>query len=161
MRSKPAPPHTSVPEYFSASGNAEVGATSLALHQRRDYRPGQTHFQLPAVQRFYGSPNAGLDSHFFTIDYADQFALTYGPLSSAWVLEVDNAFEIGRPDQDGNCLAGQIPVYRLWNRRVDSNHRYTTNPAIKSQMIERGYVAEGYGPDVVDMCAPVRALPVS
>jgi hypothetical protein len=33
-------------------------------------------------------------------------------------------------------------------------------PGIKAQMIERGYVAEGYGPDVVDMCAPVRALPV-
>ena len=33
-------------------------------------------------------------------------------------------------------------------------------PAIKAQMIERGYVAEGYDPDVVDMCAPVRALPV-
>ncbi len=43
---------------------------------------------------------------------------------------------------------------------MDSNHRYTINPAIKAQMIERGYVAEGYGPDVVDMCAPVRALPV-
>ena len=111
-------------------------------------------------QRFYGSPSAGLDSHFFTIDYADQFALTYGRLSSAWVLEADNAFEIGRPDRDGNCPGGQIPVYRLWNRRVDSDHRYTTNPAIKSQMIERGYVAEGYGPDIVDMCAPVRALSV-
>ena len=129
MRSKPAPQHTSVPEYFSASGNAEVGATSLALHRRRDYRPGQTHFQLPAVQRFHCSPNAGLDSHFFTIDYADQFALTYGPLSSAWVQEADNAFEIGRS-------------------------------AIKAQMIERGYFAEGYGPDVVDTCAPARALPV-
>jgi len=33
-------------------------------------------------------------------------------------------------------------------------------PAIKAQMIERGYVAEGYGPDTVDMCAPVRAPPV-
>jgi hypothetical protein len=32
-------------------------------------------------------------------------------------------------------------------------------PAIKAQMIERGYVAEGYCPDVVDMCAPAQALP--
>jgi hypothetical protein len=161
--------HPLLDHYFMTQNAAEIAALDAGAHpgwQRTGqsflaYRPGQTHFQLPAVQRFYGSPNAGLDSHFFTIDYADQFALTYGPLSSAWALEADNAFEIGRPDQDGNCPAGQIPVYRLWNRRVDSNHRYTTNPAIKSQMIERGYVAEGYGPDVVDMCAPVRALPVS
>jgi len=27
------------------------------------------------------------------------------------------------------------------------------------QMIERGYVAEGYGPGVVNMCALARALP--
>jgi len=160
--------HPLLDHYFMTQNAAEIAALDAGAHpgwQRTGqsflaYRPGQTHFQLPAVQRFYGLPDAGLDSHFFTIDYADQFALTYGPLSSARVLEADNAFEIGRPDQDGNCPAGQIPVYRLWNRRVDSNHRYTTNSAIKSQMIERGYVAEGYGPDVVDMCAPVRALPV-
>jgi len=153
--------------YFMTQNAAEISALDAGAHpgwQRTGqsflaYRPGQTDFQLSAVQRFYGSPRAGLDSHFFTIDYADQFALAYGPISSAWVLENDNAFEIGRPDPDGRCPSGQIPVYRLWNRRVDSNHRYTTNPAIKAQMIERGYVAEGYGPDVVDMCAPVRVKP--
>lgn len=148
--------------YFMTQNAAEIAALDAGAHpgwQRTGqsllaYRPGQTNFQLPAVQRFYGPPSAGLDTHFFTIDFADQFALTYGPLSSAWVLESDNAFEIGRPDQDGNCAAGQIPVYRLWNQRVDSNHRYTSNPAIKAQMIANGYVAEGYGPDVVNMCAP-------
>jgi hypothetical protein len=31
---------------------------------------------------------------------------------------------------------------RLWNNRADSNHRYTTEPATKAQMIARGYVAE-------------------
>jgi hypothetical protein len=158
--------HPLLDHYFMTQNAAEIAALDAGAHpgwQRTGqsflaYRPGQTHFQLPAVRRFYGSPSAGL-GHFFTIDYADQFALTYGPLSSAWIMETDNAFEIGRPDQDGNCPAGQNPVYRLWNRRVDSNHRYTTDPAIKAQMIDRGYVAEGYGPDVVDMCAPLRTLP--
>ena len=153
--------------YFMTQNTAEIAALDAGAHpgwQRTGqsllaYRPGQTHSRLPAVQRFYGLPSGGLDTHFFAIDYADQFALTYGALSSAWVLETDNAFEIGRPDPDGNCPGGQIPVYRLWNQRVDSNHRYTTDPAIKAQMIAQGYVAEGYGPDVVDMCAPVRALP--
>ena len=157
--------HPRLDHYFMTQNGAEIAALDAGAHagwQRTGqsflaYRPRQTDFQLPAVQRFYGSPSAGLDSHFFTIDYADQFALTYGPLASAWALETDNAFEIGRPDHDGHCAAGQIPMYRLWNRRVDSNHRYTINPAIKAQMIERGYIAEGYGPDVVDMCAPVRS----
>jgi hypothetical protein len=137
--------HPRLDHYFMTQNAAEIAALDAGAYpgwQRTGqsllaYRPGQTNFQLPAVQRFYGLPSAGLDTHFFTVDYADQFALTYGSQSSAWALETDNAFEIGRPDQDGNCPAGQVPVYRLWNQRVDSNHRYTTNPAIKSQMIER------------------------
>ena len=157
--------HPLLDHYVMTQDAAEIAALDAGVHPGWErtgqsllaYRPGQTHFQLPAVQRFYGLPSAGLDAHFFTIDYADRFALAYGPLSSAWVQETDNAFEIGRPDQNGNCPAGQIPVYRLWNQRVDSNHRYTTDPAIKAQMIERGYVAEGYGPDVVNMCALARA----
>ena len=159
--------HPLLDHYVMTQNAAEIAALDAGVHAGWErtgqsilaYRPGQTQFQLPAVQRFYGLPGAGLDTHFFTIDYADQFALTYGPRSSAWMRETDNAFEIGRPDQDGNCPAGQIPVYRLWNQRVDSNHRYTTDPAIKAQMIERGYVAEGYGPGVVNMCALARALP--
>ena len=37
----------------------------------------------------------------------------------------------------------------------DSNHRYTTDPAVKAQMIAKGYVAEGYGADAVAMCSPL------
>lgn len=44
-------------------------------------------------------------------------------------------------------------MYRLWNQRVDSNHRDTTSTAIKAQMVAAGYLAEGYGPDDVAMCA--------
>ena len=31
-----------------------------------------------------------------------------------------------------------MPVYRVWNRRADSNHRYTTDRAIRDQMVARG-----------------------
>ena len=34
----------------------------------------------------------------------------------------------------GACPAGTVPVYRLWNQRADSNHRYTTDPGIKAYM---------------------------
>jgi hypothetical protein len=42
-----------------------------------------------------------------------------------------------------------VPVYRVWNQRFDSNHRYTTSTAIRDQMVARGGVAEGYGPNAV------------
>ena len=53
----------------------------------------------------------------------------------------------------GACPPGAIPVYRLWNRRVDSNHRYVIDRSLRAEMIARGYVPEGYG-DGVAMCAP-------
>jgi hypothetical protein len=71
-----------------------------------------------------------------------------------WLVESDNVFQIHLPDKaTGACPDGTIPVYRLWNQRADSNHRYTTSTAIKAQMLAAGYVAEGYGPDAVAMCA--------
>ena len=52
----------------------------------------------------------------------------------------------------GECPPGTQKVYRMWNNRADSNHRYTADPGVKAAMIARGYVAEGYGPDAVIMC---------
>jgi len=64
-------------------------------------------------------------------------------------------FYIVLPDTTtGACPTGSSPVYRLWNNRVDTNHRYTTNVVVRNQMLAAGYVAEGYGPDIVSMCAP-------
>jgi hypothetical protein len=45
-------------------------------------------------------------------------------------------------------------VYRVWNQRPDTNHRYTTSPAVRQQMLGQGWVGEGYGPMQVGMCAP-------
>jgi len=35
-----------------------------------------------------------------------------------------------------------------------SNHRYTTDLATRAQMISQGWVAEGLGPNAVEMCSP-------
>jgi len=53
----------------------------------------------------------------------------------------------------GACPAGAVPVYRLWNNRADSNHRYTTDTTVVKQMLGKGYIQEGYGPNAVIMCA--------
>ena len=115
------------------------------------------------VCRFYIPPQHG-DSHFISASPEEcagvlQATMT-NPNYSGYVYETPNAFYIALPDTTtGACPAGTIAVYRLWNQRVDSNHRYTTDAAIKAQMIAAGYFAEGYGPDRVAMCALASALP--
>jgi hypothetical protein len=69
--------------------------------------------------------------------------------------ESDQVFYVSLPDTaSGACPAATRPVYRLWNARPDSGHRYTTDAAVKADMIVRGYIPEGYGPDAVAMCSP-------
>ena len=110
------------------------------------------------VCRYYIPPGKG-DSHFFSAspsECADIAARVQSdPNYAGFVQETPSAFYIALPDvASGACAAGTLPVYRLWNRRADSNHRYTTDRALRDQMIARGFAAEGYGSDGVAMCAP-------
>ena len=127
-------------------------------------RTGQTFRVFPTnngflnpVCRFYIPPEHG-NSHFFSAIAVECAAVTARALTdpnySGYVKETPEAFFVSAPFADGSCAYLWIPVFRLWNQRADSNHRYTTDPAIKAQMIARGYVAEGVGPDGVAMCAP-------
>ena len=115
-------------------------------------------YPLAPVCRFYIPPEHG-DSHFFSADPAEcariqQLTLT-DPNYSGFVYETASAFYVALPDRaTGACPATTLPVYRLWNHRADSNHRYTTDPLIAADMVAQGYVAEGYGPNAVIMCAP-------
>jgi hypothetical protein len=113
---------------------------------------------LNDVCRFYIPPEHG-SSHFFSasaIECATVSGLTgTNPNYSGYVLETSAAFSVALPDDKGACPYQWIPVYRLWNQRADSNHRYTTDPAVKAAMIAKGYVAEGYGNDAVAMCSPL------
>jgi hypothetical protein len=110
------------------------------------------------VCRFYIPPAHG-NSHFFSASPAEcnlvvQKTAT-DPNFSGYVFESPNVFYVALPDTTtGACPAGTAPVFRLWNQRVDSNHRYTNSTAIRAQMLAAGYVAEGYGPNAVIMCAP-------
>ena len=45
----------------------------------------------------------------------------------------------------GACPSGTTPVYRLFNKRRDANHRYTIDVNVKNAMMSRGYTSEGYG----------------
>jgi hypothetical protein len=105
--------------------------------------------------RYYGSPAAGIDSHFFSALPAECSALAAAPLNKSWTKESDNVFEVALPNTvTGACPAGTVPVYRAWNKRTDSNHRLTAEAGTLAQMVGKGYVAEGFGPTAVAMCAP-------
>jgi hypothetical protein len=111
------------------------------------------------VCRFYIPPQNG-DSHFFSASVAECAAILAlmqsNPLYAGYVYETAAAFFIGLPDTaTGACPFATVDVFRLWNQRADSNHRYTIDPAIKAQMIALGFIPEGYGTDSVAMCAPV------
>jgi len=113
---------------------------------------------LNDVCRYYIPPEHG-NSHFFSASKAECATIAsrigVDPNYSGYVLETPEAFAVALPDASGACPSNWTAVYRLWNNRADSNHRYTIDPAIKSQMLARGYVAEGYGADAVGMCSPL------
>src|SRR5262249_60186566 len=91
------------------------------------------------VCRFYGGPERGLDSHFYSASTGECWEVSRR-VSDKWLLESDNVFQIDLPDTTGACPSFTVPVYRLWNRRIDSNHRYTTSTTIRGQMLAVGYI---------------------
>ena len=129
-------------------------ASQAVTHLGLEY----TYYGLP-VCRFYIPPAQG-DSHFFSAS-ADECAAVESRFPSL-VLETSSAFYVTSPDPaTGQCpvmpgfIDGDIalgPVYRLWNGRADSNHRYTTHLDVRAAMIARGWIPEGYGPLGVVWC---------
>jgi len=75
-----------------------------------------------------------------------------------FVFETPEAMNLGLPDAVTGACAGPaaLPVYRVWDKRSDTNHRYTTDRGVRDAMVAKGWVPEGYGPDSVAMCALVQ-----
>ncbi len=153
----------SVDHYFVSSDPAEIAALDTGVFAgwvrtglsfsvlRAGERSGEAR---SPVCRFYGRPEAGLDSHFYSASPAECQAVIdrYG---ADWQLESPEVFVVGLPDTaTGACPAGSVPVHRMFNARRDANHRYVTSAAIRDRMVGVGWIAEGYGPDAVAMCSP-------
>ena len=150
--------HAALDHYFVSALAADIAAldsgklagwarTGRTFNAYADAAPGTS-----PVCRFYLPPAVG-DSHFYSASPAE--CAEVAAKFPAFVLEATAVMHIGLPDPDtGDCQEGLVRVYRLWNARADSNHRYTADPAERAAMVARGYVAEGYGPDATIMCAP-------
>jgi len=105
------------------------------------------------VCRFFSTAFAPKSSHFHT-PFASECAAVQA--NSSWSLESGAAFYISLTAGDGSCASGLTPVYRLYNNGQGGapNHRYTTDVIARAQMIEQGWIPEGLGANVVEMCSP-------
>ena len=95
-----------------------------------------------AVCRFYAK---GPNSHFFTADAKECEDVKGYP---GWVYE-GIAYYVKVP-KNGVCPSDSVPVHRLYNNRFifnDSNHRFTTDMDVVTQMTQTGWIYEG-----VKMC---------
>jgi len=150
--------YAALDHYFMSPLQIEISALDAGMFPGW-MRTGQSFNGYPQsvpnanpVCRFYLPPPYG-DSHFYSASPAECAAVQ--AKYPFFVLETSALFYIVLPDPiTGACPAGTVPVYRVWDNRADTNHRYTTSRAIRDQMVAAGWLAEGYGPDAVIMCSP-------
>jgi hypothetical protein len=102
------------------------------------------------VCRYYIPPEKG-NSHFY--GRGTQECEATGRDNPSFVNEDPQFFHAMLP-QAGNCAPPAVPLYRVFSNRPDANHRYTVDRAIRDQMTQRGWHAEGDGSDLVVMCVP-------
>lgn len=102
------------------------------------------------VCRFYIPPALG-DTHFFGRGSAECFATAQK--NPSFTLE-DAAFMQMFLPVAGVCPSNTTEIYRVFDNRVDANHRYMTEKAVRDEMVAKGWIAEGDGPNLVTMCAP-------
>jgi hypothetical protein len=147
--------------YFITASPAEIADLDTGVHPGWQ-RTGLSFDAYDAnfasanpVCRFYIPPSLG-DSHFFSAS-PGECALTQARFP-AFDLETADAFYVIMPDAlTGACPMTSIPLYRLWNNRTQSNHRYTTDRVAWQHMRSLGWIAEGYGNDGVAMCTPASS----
>ena len=147
---------TAIPAEITALDGGQFPGWQRTGLSFKVYDPGTGLAGADPVCRFYGLPAAGLDSHFYSAS-VDECAEVAQKWPFAWKLESDDVFEAFLPDfATGGCPAGSIPIYRAWNNRADSNHRFTTDVLVLQTMVAKGYIAEGYGPGPTPtaMCSP-------
>ncbi len=104
-----------------------------------------------AVCRFYIPPGLG-DSHFFGRS-PSECAQTKAKFPA--LIEEDPTYMYMYLPMAGTCPESTTPVYRAFNNRPDANHRYAADRFARDQVVAWGWIAEGDGPDLVVMCAPV------
>lgn len=143
--------------YFITWLPAEIAILDAGITIQGWARTGQSFHTNTAAQagtsavcRFYIPPLLG-NSHYF--GRGTQECNDTAAKNPTFVLE-DPAFMQMFLPAAGVCPQSTIPVYRVFDNRPDANHRYMTDRTLRDQMVAKGWLAEGDGPDLVVMCAP-------
>ena len=119
------------------------------------YAPGSGAPGVSPVCRFYGRPEAGIDSHFFSA-LPSECAAVEANFADSWRKESSNVFEVQLPSlSNGWCPDGTAPLYRTYNRKPNANHRYSIDSKEQSEMQGRGWQPEGVTSAGIVMCVPV------
>jgi hypothetical protein len=154
--------HAAFGHYFITNIGAEI--TALDSGQFAGWaRTGKTFKAytssngfVTGVCRFFTVAFPPKSSHFYTSNSAE----CQGLLGSNrdWTFEAVGFWVASADPVTGSCPTGTQAVYRLYNNGQGGapNHRYTTDPAVRVEMLGRGYVAEGYGPEGIGFCAPIQ-----
>ncbi|MFO1322554.1 MAG: DUF1800 family protein [Burkholderiales bacterium] len=141
---------TAFPEEAAAldKGTPVAGWTRTGVVWNAWMSSGDNANAVP-VCRFFGTPNRGPNSHFYTADAAECALVKQNP---DWTYEAI-AFYIEVP-QGGACGAGNEPVYRSFYPGASvsqSNHRFLPDLTMHQKMAPASLL-EG-----VTMCAPLSA----
>jgi hypothetical protein len=152
----------SLDHYFITSITSEIQALDQGAFGGAWTRTGQsfnawstaTAAPIGAVPvcRVFISYSGG-SSHFYS-GFANECAAASTTPGAPLFLETPNMMYIQLASPSGMCPIGTQGVYRLWNNRADSNHRFTTDIATRDQMIAAGWRLEGSAPGFATMCAP-------
>jgi len=150
--------HAQFDHYFVTANPDEVAKLDAGVFAGWT-RTGQSFNVLPLdaqnaanMCRFFSVSFAPKSSHFYT-PYADECAAV--KLNPDWQFEAE-VFAVFLPDANGGCPPGTLALYRLYNDGQGGapNHRFTTNAAMRADMLARGWIAEGSGPLGVTACVP-------
>jgi len=148
---------TSLDHYFITWMPGEIAILDAGTQIKGWMRTGYTFKTYTSTRsgtspvcRYYIPPGLG-DSHFFGRGTVECEAT--GQKHPSFVLEDPSFMHMFLPTA-GNCPANTTQVYRVFSNRPDANHRYMIDKAVRDQMVVKGWLAEGDGPDLVVMCAP-------
>jgi hypothetical protein len=154
--------HAGFDHYFITAKQSDIDALDAGAFGGVWVRTGYTFkaYAAPgatgsgAVCRFFSTAFGPKSSHFYTWYVPECDGLKADP-NHAWQYEDSNLI-MGMSAGDGTCPTGFTPVYRFYNRSQGGapNHRYTTDPAISTQMLTKSYTQEGPLPGLAFMCSP-------
>ena len=164
----PPPPTSTVVEYYHAGFGhyfiTNIAAETSALDSGKFAgwaRTGRTfnaytstNGYVAAVCRFFTVAFPPKSSHFYTSNSAECSGLQAS--NKDWTFEAEAFYVQQANAQTGGCPTGYRAVYRLYNNGQSGapNHRYTTDPAVRVEMMGKGWIPEGFGPEGVGFCSP-------